>query len=47
MRKFQYDNTIITQDSRPFVIAEIGVNYYDIAKKHDLTLLESIKKMII
>lgn len=47
MRKFQYDETIITQDSTPFVIAEIGVNYYDIAKKHDLTLLDAIKKMIM
>lgn len=29
-----------------FIIAEIGVNYYDIAKKESITVLEAAKLMI-
>ena len=46
MPKFQFNDKVITQDSLPFVIAEIGVNYYDIAKKHNITLFEAIQKMV-
>jgi N-acetylneuraminate synthase len=36
----------ISQDSKPFIIAEIGVNYYDVAKKQGLTLIDAAKLMI-
>ena len=31
---------------KPYIIAEIGVNYYDIAKKENLSLMEAAKLMI-
>ena len=32
--------------NKPYIIAEIGVNYYDIAKKHNISLIEAAKLMI-
>ncbi|MEZ5335183.1 MAG: N-acetylneuraminate synthase family protein [Methanolobus sp.] len=46
MRTITIDNRLITEKSRPFVIAEIGVNYYDIATKENIDLLEAAKLMI-
>lgn len=37
---------VIEKDGDPFIIAEIGVNYYDIAKKEKLPLLDAAKLMI-
>ncbi len=31
---------------QPYIIAEIGVNYYDIAKKHNISLIEASKLMV-
>ncbi|KGK98391.1 acetylneuraminic acid synthetase [Methanococcoides methylutens] len=36
----------ISETSKPFIIAEIGVNYYDIATKEDIDTLEAAKLMI-
>lgn len=36
----------IQKNSKPFIIAEIGVNYYDIAQKEGITPLEAAKLMI-
>ncbi|HEY0090028.1 MAG TPA: N-acetylneuraminate synthase family protein [Candidatus Lokiarchaeia archaeon] len=36
----------MNETSRPFIVAEAGVNYYDIAKKEKITILEAAKKMI-
>jgi sialic acid synthase SpsE len=40
------ENHVISKDGDPFIIAEIGVNYYDIAAKEKLTLLDAAKLMI-
>ena len=32
--------------TKPFLIAEIGVNYYDIAKKEKITNMDAAKLMI-
>ncbi len=37
---------VISDKNAPFVIAEIGVNYYEIAKKESLGLLDAAKKMV-
>jgi len=37
---------VMEKDGDPFIIAEIGVNYYDIAKKEKITLLDAAKLMI-
>jgi sialic acid synthase SpsE len=37
---------LLSRNSAPFVIAEIGVNYYDIAKKEKIALLDAAKLMI-
>ena len=31
---------------KTYIIAEIGVNYYDIAKKENLSLMEAAKLMV-
>lgn len=46
MKTIEFDHYVIGERSRPFVIAEIGVNYYDIAKKDNIEPLEAAKKMI-
>ena len=32
---------------KPYIIAEIGVNYYDIAKQNNISLLEAAKLMVV
>ena len=32
--------------SKPFLVAEAGVNYYDIAKEENISLLEAAKLMV-
>jgi len=39
-------NFIITEKSKPFIIAEVGVNYYDIAKKEKIDLIDAAELMI-
>lgn len=46
MKTIKINNKTITETSRPFIVAEIGVNYYDIAKKEELTLMDAAKLMI-
>lgn len=46
MKSIEFDRYVIDERSRPFIIAEIGVNYYDIAKKGQIEPLEAAKKMI-
>lgn len=46
MKKIRINNKIISETSRPFVIAEAGVNYYDIAKKENIEPIEAAKLMI-
>jgi N-acetylneuraminate synthase len=41
-----FENHVISKDSNPFIIAEVGVNYYDIAAKEKMTLLDAAKLMI-
>lgn len=36
----------INEKSKPYIIAEIGVNYYDIAKKENISLINAAKLMI-
>jgi len=40
------ENHEITEHGNPFIIAEIGVNYYDIAAKKKITLMDAAKQMI-
>ena len=37
----------IRKSNRPFIIAEIGVNYYDIATQHNIPLIDAAKLMIL
>lgn len=46
MRELLIGNHLISEDGIPFIIAEIGVNYYDIAEKEKITLLQAAKRMI-
>ncbi|ODV49682.1 N-acetylneuraminate synthase [Methanohalophilus euhalobius] len=46
MKSIQIANTIIADSSKPFIIAEIGVNYYDIADKLDISPLKAAKLMV-
>jgi len=39
-------NTTVTDSSQPYLIAEIGVNYFDIADKRDISPLEAAKEMV-
>jgi len=39
-------NTNVTDSSQPYLIAEIGVNYFDIAEKRNILPLEAAKKMV-
>ncbi len=40
------NDTPIGESLDPYLIAEIGVNHFDIAAKHDITPLEAAKKMV-
>jgi len=44
--EIKIDKQKITEKSKPFIIAEIGVNYYDIAKKENISLIDAAKLMI-
>ena len=46
MKKIQLYNKTISETSKPFIIAEIGVNYYDIAKTKKISTMEAAKLMI-
>lgn len=46
MKSIKFDHYSINEDSKPFVIAEIGVNYYEISEKEHISLTEAAKKMI-
>ena len=46
MKEIKIDNRTLSEKSRPFIIAEAGVNYYDIAKKENIKLIEAAKLMI-
>ncbi|MBN2723915.1 MAG: N-acetylneuraminate synthase family protein [Deltaproteobacteria bacterium] len=37
----------LSGEANPFIIAEIGVNYYDIAEKYGISVIEAAKKMIL
>ena len=37
----------ILEENNVFIIADIGVNYYDIADKENLSLLDAAKMMIV
>lgn len=39
-------NTNVTDRSQPYLIAEIGVNHFDIAEKRDIPPLEAAKEMV-
>lgn len=45
-RKIKIGDFVISDDSMPFLIAEAGVNYYDIASKMSIEPLEAAKLMI-
>jgi N-acetylneuraminate synthase len=47
VKSIEFDHYVINDRSGPFVIAEIGVNYYDIARKEELAPLDAAKKMIV
>jgi len=46
MRLIKIGNITISEESGPFVIAEAGVNYYEIAEKEKIELLAAAKKMV-
>jgi len=46
MKTLSFNNTEVSDTSKPFIIAEIGVNYYDIATKENISPLEAAKLMI-
>jgi sialic acid synthase SpsE len=46
-REIVIGNHVIRKGGDPFIIAEIGVNYYDIAQKEKLPLLDAAKLMIV
>ena len=46
MKTIKINNKTISETSKPFIIAEAGVNYYDIAKKENIEPIEAAKLMI-
>ena len=46
MLEIKIDKQKITEISKPFIIAEVGVNYYDIAKTKKITIIEAAELMI-
>lgn len=46
MKLVKINNKIISEKSKPFIVAEVGVNYYDIAKKKNIKPVEGAKLMI-
>ena len=47
MNKIRIGNKWVGDGEPSFIIAEAGVNYYDIAKKENIELLEAAKLMIL
>lgn len=45
-KTIKINNIIISDESKPFIVAEAGVNYYDIAKKENIEPIEAAKLMI-
>ena len=46
MKIIKIGDKVISETSRPFIIAEAGVNYYEIAKEKNIALIEAAKLMI-
>ena len=46
MKTIKIGGKIVSEDSEPFIVAEIGVNFYDIARKYNIDLIEAAKLMI-
>ena len=46
MKKIKLGDKLVSEGSRPFIIAEAGVNYYDIVKKENIELIEAAKLMV-
>ena len=46
-RKMKIGNTEINQESRPFIIAEAGVNYYEIASTTDQSPMDAAKQLVL
>jgi len=46
VRYMMISNVDITERSHPYLIAEIGVNFFDIADQRDITALSAAKKMV-
>ncbi len=46
MNLLNLNEKVISESSKPFIIAEIGVNYYDIAAKENIEILDAAKLMI-
>ena len=46
LKTIKIGSKTVSEDSEPFIVAEIGVNFYDIASKYDIDLIEAAKLMI-
>ncbi len=46
MKEIKIGGKIISQGTKPFIVVEVGVNYYDIAKKDGISPMEAAKLMI-
>lgn len=46
MKTIKINNKEISETSKPFIVAEAGVNYYDIAKKENIEPIEAAMLMI-
>ena len=46
MKIIKINNRTISEISKPFIVAEAGVNYYDIAKKENIEPIEAAKLMV-
>ena len=46
MKTIKINSRTISETSKPFIVAEAGVNYYDIAKKENIEPIEAAKLMI-
>ncbi|MEM2136790.1 MAG: N-acetylneuraminate synthase family protein [Candidatus Methanomethylicia archaeon] len=46
MKNIIIGNKTISEEGEPFIVAEIGVNFYDIANKYNIELIEAAKLMI-
>jgi len=46
MKRMKINDITISEKSKAFIVAEAGVNYYDITKKENIGLIEAAKLMI-